>query len=138
LKIASQQIARIPSMRFGSNKIEGPLEIENVNALKQACEEFRRSDLYEALSWIIILRPHWADENLEAYLKDKRYIIVANAMLYESKLEQAKEYFEKALGSAPPDSAYYHQLSIVLANLEIVSKIAQRSWELDGKLTTEP
>ena len=125
-------------MRFGSSKTEAPVETENGNALKQACEEFHRTDLYEPLSWIITLRPQWADENLEAYLNDKRYIIAANAMLYESKLEQAREYFERALQSAPADSAMHRHLSILLANLDVVSKIAQKSWELDGRLRAKP
>jgi hypothetical protein len=125
-------------MRFGSSKTEAPVQTENGNALKQACEEFDRTDLYEPLSWIITLRPQWADENLEAYLNDKRYIIAANAMLYESKLEQAREYFERALQSAPADSAMHRHLSILLANLDVVSKIAQKSWELDGRLRAKP
>jgi hypothetical protein len=125
-------------MRFGSSKTEeAHMETENVNALKQACEEFGRSDLYEPLSWIITLRPHWADEYVEGFLKDKRYIVVANAMLYESKSAQAKEYFELALKSTPPGSDRYRDLSIVLANLDAVAKIAKRSWELDGRLTTK-
>jgi hypothetical protein len=125
------------SVRFGSNKTEAHVDIENVNALKQACEEFGRNDLYEPLSWIISLRPLWADEYVKEFLREKRYIIAANAMLYESKLAQAKEYFEMALKLTPPDSAMYRHLSTVLANLDAVAKIAKKSWEFDGRLTAK-
>lgn len=58
-------------------------------------------------------------------------------MLYESKLSQGKEYFEKALKLAQLDSDIYHYLSVVLANLDVVSKIAQKSSELDSASTAK-
>jgi tetratricopeptide (TPR) repeat protein len=125
-------------VRFRSSKKEAPVKSEDTNPLRQACREFDRIDLYEPLSWIITLRPQWAKGNLGAYFEDKRrYIVEANVMLYESKLNQAKEYFEKALRLAQPHSDTYHHLSVVLANLDVVSKIAQKSWELDSGSTVK-
>ncbi len=101
--------------------------------LRRACHEFGRDDLYEPLSMIISLKPIWIDKNLQAFLDDRRYVIVANAMLYESKAQQAKEYIQKAMKSINRDSPRYLWLSTVLANFDIISKIARRSWEIDGK-----
>ncbi len=104
--------------------------------LKRACHEFGRDDLYNTLRWVVSLRPVWTDLNLQPYLNMKRYVLAANAMLYESKIRDAKAYFERAMRSVNPDSVRYLRLSNVLTNLEVVSKIARRSWELDGKLAT--
>jgi hypothetical protein len=126
-------------MRFRSGKREVPIESKETNPLRQACEEFKRVDLYEPLSWIIHLRPQWARGNLGAHFGDmRRYLIEANVMLNESKLNEAKEYFEKALKSAEPDSDMFHDLSLVLGNLDVVSKIAQKFWELDGGSAAKP
>jgi nucleotide-binding universal stress UspA family protein len=57
-------------------------------------------------------------------------------MLYESKTDRARVYFEQALHSARVGSARYQRLSTVLRNIDAVSKIAQRSWGLSGKLST--
>jgi hypothetical protein len=58
-------------------------------------------------------------------------------MLYESKKESARKYFEEALRLAKVGSPRHPRLKIVLANLDIFSKIAKRSWELDGKYRKE-
>jgi nucleotide-binding universal stress UspA family protein len=58
-------------------------------------------------------------------------------MLYESKVDRAREYFEKALRSTKPGSERQRNLSTVLSNLEAVSKIARRSWKLSGKSPAE-
>ena len=126
-------------MRFRSGKKEEPVEGKETNQLRQACEEFKRIDLYEPLSWIIHLRPEWARGNMGAHFGDmRRHIIEANVMLNESKLNQAKEYFRKALKSAKPDSEMFHNLSLVLGNLDVVSKIAQKFWELVGGSAAKP
>ncbi len=110
------------------------VQTQTESALNRACHEFNRDDLYEPLSWIVSLRPMWSEANLSTFLSTRRYVIAANVMLYESRVPQAKEYFEQALRTLEPNSARYRRLSIVLANLDIVSRIARRAWELDGKL----
>jgi hypothetical protein len=68
-------------------------------------------------------------------LKRGRYIIAANVMLYESKIQRARGYFEEAARLAKVGSARRRRLATILANLDTVAKIARRSWEIDGKYT---
>ena len=58
-------------------------------------------------------------------------------MLYESKISLARKYFEKARRSTKAGSERHRYLTAVLANLNLVSKIARRSWTLSGKYQTE-
>jgi nucleotide-binding universal stress UspA family protein len=113
--------------------LEEKVPPENLNSLRQACSEFGRQDLYRTLSWILNLNIKWLDMNLQPLLKKERYITAACVMLYESRTERAKQYFEKALRSSKAGSARYRRLMAALANLDVVGKIARRSWELDGK-----
>jgi hypothetical protein len=115
------------------NKTE-VVETKPASSLRRACHEFGRDDLYETLSWVVFLKPRLLDANLEHFMNVKRYVMAANVMLFQSKDQKAKDCFEKALKSVDPTSARYLRLSIVLTNLNVVSKIARRSWELDGKL----
>jgi nucleotide-binding universal stress UspA family protein len=108
-----------------------------LNSLKQACEEFGRQDLYVPLSRVLDLNIKWLDKNLELFLKKGRYEIAANVMLFESKMDRAREYFEKARRSTKVGSERHRCLAAVLANLDIVSKIARRSWRLSGKYVRE-
>lgn len=102
--------------------------------LKQACDEFNRPDLHEPLSWMLNLEPR--NRNLEQLLSagtSDNYCIAANVMLYESKIDKAKEYFEKGLELPWSNTGRRAQLMVVIANLDIASKIARRYWELTGK-----
>lgn len=125
---------KVPQMKLWSGKKTDLVKPATESPLRRACHEFGRDDLYETLNMIISLKPRWIDTNLQPFLNDKRYVIAANAMLYESKVQQAKEYLQKAIRSVNQDSPRYHRLSTVLTNLDVVSRIARRSWELDGKL----
>jgi nucleotide-binding universal stress UspA family protein len=106
---------------------------ENRDSLRRACEEFGRRDLYKPLSWLLNLNIRWLDRNLEYFLKRGRYVVAANVMLYESKTDRARKHLEEALRSVKVGSPRHRRLTVVLANLDIVSKIAKRSWELAGK-----
>jgi nucleotide-binding universal stress UspA family protein len=119
--------------RWRKPVVDEKVPSENLDSLKRACEEFGRKDLYTPLSWVLNLNIRWLDKNLEYFVKRGRYVLAANAMLYESNTERAREYFEEALQSVKVGSARHRRLTIVLANLAIVSKIAKRSWELAGK-----
>ncbi|MGA3193242.1 MAG: hypothetical protein ABSD73_12210 [Candidatus Bathyarchaeia archaeon] len=66
-------------------------------------------------------------------MKRKRYIVAANVMLYEAKIERTKGYLEEATRLAKIGSARNRRLTTILANLDTVAKIARRSWEMDGK-----
>ena len=102
--------------------------------LKQACEEFDRPDLREPLSWTLNLEPR--DRNLNQLLTagtSVDYCIAANVMLYESKIDQARKYFEKALELPWSNAGRRAHLTVVTANLDIASKIARRYWQLAGK-----
>jgi hypothetical protein len=112
---------------------EEKVPAEGVGSLRQACGEFGRQDLYEPLSWLLNLNIRWLDKNLDYFLQRKRYIIAANVMLYESRMERAREHFEGALRLTKADSERQRRLTVVLANLDTVSKIARRFWELEGK-----
>ena len=124
-------------MRVRFRKAKGVLEekvpAERLISLKQACEEFGRQDLYEPLSWVLNLNIRWLDRNLEYFLKRERYIVAANVMLYEAKIERARGYLEEATQLAKIGSARNRRLTTILANLDTVAKIARRSWEIDGK-----
>ena len=117
-----------------SGKKTGVAVIEAESSLRRACHEFGRDDLYEPLRWLVSLKPLWLDANLQALLNAKRYVIAANVMLFHSRDIEAREYLQKAMRSITPDSARYRRLSTLLANLNVASKIARRSWELDGKI----
>jgi nucleotide-binding universal stress UspA family protein len=106
---------------------------EKLDSLKQACKEFGREDLYKPLSWVLNLNIRWLDQHLEAFLKSGRYVLAANVMLYESKTDRARKYFTEALRSTKVGSARHQRLTTVLENLDVVSKIAKRSWGLAGK-----
>jgi nucleotide-binding universal stress UspA family protein len=113
--------------------LEEKVSVENSDSLKHACDEFGRPDLYEPLSWVLNLNIKYLDTNLRRLVEKERYVIVANVMLYESRKERAKRYFQKALRLSKRGSPRYRRLSAVLTNLDIVGKIARRSWELEGK-----
>jgi nucleotide-binding universal stress UspA family protein len=106
---------------------------DKLDWLKQACEEFGRGDLYKPLRWTLNLNIRWLDRHSDYFLKSERYVLAANVMLYESKTARARKYLEQALRSAKVGSARYERLSVVLANLDAVSKIAERFWGLAGK-----
>ena len=122
------------TIRFRRRKhVPEKVPTENLDSLRRACEEFGRKDLYKPLSWVLNLNIRWLDRNLEYFLKRGRYVIAANVMLYESKTDRARKYLEEALRSVKVGSARHRRLTVVLANLDIVLKIAKRSWELAGK-----
>jgi hypothetical protein len=118
--------------RVSEEKVVG----EHRSSLRKACEEFGRQDLYEPLSWVLNLNIRWLDRNLDYFLNRRRYVIAANVMLYESRIERAKGYLEEAIRLAKVGSARYRRLTTILANLQMVAKIARRSWEIDGKYAT--
>jgi hypothetical protein len=112
--------------------------VELKNELKQSCNEFNRPDLHEPLSWILNLEPR--NRNLGQLLSagtSDNYCIAANVMLYESKIDKARKYFEKALEFPWSNTGRRAQLTVVIANLDITSKIARRYWELIGKGISE-
>jgi hypothetical protein len=113
--------------------LEEKVPAERLSSLKQACEEFGRQDLYEPLSWVLNLNIRWLDRNLEYFLERERYIVAANVMLYEAKIERARGYFEEASRLAKIGSARHRRLTTILANLDAVAKIARRSWQIDGR-----
>jgi hypothetical protein len=116
--------------------LEEKVSAERLGSLKQACEELGRRDLYEPLSWVLNLNIRWLDSNLEYFLKRKRYIVAANVMLYEAKIERARGCLEAATRLAKTGSARHRRLTTILANLDIVAKIARRFWEIEGKYAT--
>jgi hypothetical protein len=133
---------RVPRALVCSMKIRFPrakrdagerVPAEHLNSLRQACEEFGRQDLYQPLSWVLNLNIRWLDTHLDYFLQRGRYVIAANVMLYESKKDRARKYFEEALRLSKPGSARQRRLTTILANLDTVAKIARRSWEIDGK-----
>jgi nucleotide-binding universal stress UspA family protein len=115
----------------GRERPSKKIAAEKVNSLERACEEFRRKDLYKPLSYVLDVNIRMLEKDLDVYLKDRRYLIAANVMLYESKLNRARGYFEKALASI--GSARRPYLNAVLGNLGIAAQIARRFWELEGK-----
>jgi nucleotide-binding universal stress UspA family protein len=110
---------------------------EKLDSLKQACSELHREDLYEPLRWILNLNIRWLDQRLEYFVNRRRFVIAANVMLYESKTERARKYFQEALRSVKVGSARYQRLSVVLENLDVISKIAKRFWGLTGQRIAE-
>jgi hypothetical protein len=124
-------------MRIGFRKTNEEIKAQALqlkNELKQACEEFNRSDLYEALSWTLNLEPRGRDLNhLLTAGTSVQYCIAGNVMLYESKNDQAKRYFEKALELPWSNSGRRTHLTLVIGNFDVASKIARRYWELTGK-----
>jgi hypothetical protein len=124
-------------MRIGLGKKNVEVEVQTSelkDELKQACEEFDRPDLHEPLSWILILEPR--DRNLNQLLStgtSNDYCIAANVMLYESRVDQARKYFEKAIELPWSNTGRRAHLTVIMANLDIASKIAGRYWELAGK-----
>jgi tetratricopeptide (TPR) repeat protein len=105
-----------------------------LSTLRQACDEFGRPDLEETMSWIINLEPR--NRNIQHLLASGRrpnYSIAANVMMYEGKVNQARDYFNKALELTNPNSHPYQRTVTVLSNLDDVVKIARRYWELNGK-----
>jgi len=126
-KTASSE-ARMEQRDHSQNRTSAPL------TLRQACQEFGRQDLEEALSWLINLEPRGRDlPNLLSANDRIHYSIAANVMVYEGRIEKAREYFKMALDRCDPDSNWRRELDIVLANLKDTVKIAQRYWELSGK-----
>jgi tetratricopeptide (TPR) repeat protein len=104
------------------------------STLRQACDEFGRPDLEEPLSWIINLEPRNRDvESLLAVGGRANLSIAANAMTYEGKFNEARDYFKRDLELTNPNSRRYQHIAIVLANFDDVVKIAERYWELTGK-----
>jgi nucleotide-binding universal stress UspA family protein len=110
---------RVPSAKF--------------DALMKACNEFERQDLHGPLSYILNLNVRWLSRNLEPFVKRGRYVLAANVMLYGSKNNLAKEYLLKARAQTKPGSLRRRRLTIVINNLPVVARIAQRFWELEGK-----
>jgi hypothetical protein len=119
--------------RFWRGALEEKVPAYRLSSLKQVCEELGRQDLYEPLSWVLNLNIRLPDRNLEYFLKRERYIVAANVMLYEAKIERARGYLEEATRLAKIGSARHRRLTTILANLDTVAKVARRSWEIDGK-----
>jgi hypothetical protein len=120
---------------FGKKDAEVKVQAQQMqDELKQACEEFDRPDLHEALSWTLNLEPRGRDLNrLLSTGTSNDYCIAANVMLYESKTDQARKYFEKALAMPWSNSDRRAHFTLVMVNLDAASKIARRYWELTGK-----
>lgn len=117
--IQANLIERVPSVKL--------------DALMKACREFRRQDLYRPLSYILNLNVRWLSRNLEPFLREGRYVLAANVMLYGSKYNLARKYLRKARALTKPGSTRRRRLTIVIDNLHVVVRIAQRFWELEGK-----
>ncbi len=104
-----------------------------LDALVRACREFKRQDLYRPLSYILNLNVRWLSRNLEPFVKEGRYVLAANVMLYGSRNNLAGKYLRKARALTKPGSTRHRRLTIVIDNLPVVARIAQRFWELEGK-----
>jgi len=89
------------------------------------------------LSWILSINIRWLDAHSEYFVKKKRYVLAANVMLYESKIDRAREYLQLALRSAKVGSERRRRLGVAIENIDVVSKIATRSWELASKRIPE-
>jgi hypothetical protein len=109
--------------------------------LQQACQEFGRQDLEEVLSWVINLEPRGRDVPSLLNANDRiHYSIAANVMMYDGRVEKARDYLKMSLERCDPSSHWRKELDIVLTNLDDTIKIAQRYWQLNGKgkmLTSE-
>jgi hypothetical protein len=104
------------------------------STLQQACREFGRDDLEEALSWVINLEPRGRDIPSLLDANDRaHYSIAANVKMYEGNVKVARDYFKKSLELSGPNSHWRKVLEIVMANLDDTVKIAQRYWELNRK-----
>ena len=103
-------------------------------SLQQACREFGRQDLEEALSWIINMEPRGRDIPSLLSANDRvHYSIAANVMMYEGRVGEARGYFKRSLERSDPNSHWRKVLEIVMTNLDDTVKIARRYWELNGK-----
>jgi len=126
-------------MKIGLRKKNAEVKAQTTELkddLKHACEELNRPDLYEPLRWTLNIEPRGRDLNqLLSAGTANDYCIAGNAMLYESKLDQAKKYFDKALELPWTNPTRRAQLTVVVANLDVASRIARRYWELTGKGT---
>jgi hypothetical protein len=103
-----------------------------ISPLRQACNEFRRPDLYPVLSRAIILNPRLAKSKLAFVVKQRRYRTAACVMLYNYDMKGARRYFQAALKAARNDAAR-QRLTKILKSLPTVAKIARRSWKIAGK-----
>ena len=107
------------------------------STLQQACQEVGRENLTEPLSWLINLEPSGRDVTSLLKANDRlHYSVAANAMMYEGRVEKAREYFKRALERSDPGSHWRKELDITLANLDDVVKISHRYWQLNGKIPT--
>jgi hypothetical protein len=111
--------------------------IPHVNALKAACNELGRPDLYKPLTNFLLVNPVLAERNLKYALKQKRFGTAAGVMLYRSRDSEAKEYLEMAARLAKPDSAKQRRIQTFLDNFATVAKIARSSWRKSGKYEKE-
>jgi tetratricopeptide (TPR) repeat protein len=114
---------------------ERTVNSSNPATLRQVCEEIGRPDLVETLSWALNLKPNeWSEStrNLDVMEDRIRYSVIANVMMYRGNVEQAREYFRKALQSTPPTAHWHQKFSTVIANLDDVVKIARKFWKLNG------
>ena len=100
--------------------------------LRQACDQFGRPDLEDSLSWIIDLDPRNRDiQSLLAAGGRANCAVAANVMMYEGKVNEARDYFKRALELTNPNSQGYQYTAMVLANIDDVVKIARRYWGLN-------
>lgn len=77
--------------------LDEKIPIKKLNALKKACNEFVRKDLYRPLSYVLNLNIRWLNSNLDQFLKARRYLFAANVMPYQSKTARARMFLKEAL-----------------------------------------
>jgi tetratricopeptide (TPR) repeat protein len=108
--------------------------VDDRRTLEKVCEDLGRKDLYNPLSWILLLDPRRLEPIYEqikrgesvSKLSSINSLEIANILLYREEYDQAREYFEKA--SSEIEIRREHICS-VLDNFEDVKKIAKEWWE---------
>ncbi|MCW1296796.1 MAG: hypothetical protein OH319_03895 [Candidatus Parvarchaeota archaeon] len=128
--------------KFGKKKeeekkpVEQPIKV--TTPLEVACNEANRSDLYDALSHMLLLNPSRLGKKIDELVETKNprdLTFAANIALFEGDIEKARMYFNEALNLAK-ETEKQHYLTIV-QNFDDVAKIARNTWEKEGAYKIE-
>jgi hypothetical protein len=107
-----------------------PVKIQE-STLERICKKYKRADLYEPLSWTLLIDPRGRDlEDLLSNESSQNYSILGSVMLYEGNSKLAKEYFEKAIDLGITREKHYKTL---IENIDVATKIGVGWWKEEGK-----
>lgn len=117
---------------FRKKKEAAVVEIKPAyDAMWEACEALKRTDLYPHLKYVILADPRGEEvDRLTTKGTWPHYEMMGNVALQRGKLGEAKEYFEKAAELIAKDGreSTGSHITPIVANWDVAAMIAGDYW----------